>query len=190
MTLLAHLSALLGGFVLCAMIIITCTSILGRAIRTLGHSDLLRSISNNLADIIITSGVGPILGDVEWVEIGMAFVVFAFLPLCQLQSGHARVDLLENIFSIRANSFILGIWEILLAGAMLLITIQLHAGMQAKMANNEVTFFIQIPIWWGYTASLSVAVIGTTVGIYCAWARIFELLVSTPVSPNQNDLNS
>ena len=80
---LARMLALLGGLVLVALTIITCISIAGRA--------------------LISFGLGPVPGDFELVEAGVAFAIFAFLPWCQLNRGHATVDLFTSFLSERTN---------------------------------------------------------------------------------------
>ncbi len=62
---LAGLSALTGGAVLCALIAMTCASIAGRAAGPLGG--------------------GSVPGDFEPIELGVAFVVLALLPLAHLR---------------------------------------------------------------------------------------------------------
>ena len=60
--------------VLAAPISMTCISIAGRATGPL-------------------VGAEPAPGDFELIELGTAFVVFAFLPLAHLRGAHAVVDL-------------------------------------------------------------------------------------------------
>jgi len=48
-------------------------------------------------------GVGPINGDFELVEAGVAFAIFAFLPLCQISAGHASVDIFTAKLPMRIN---------------------------------------------------------------------------------------
>jgi hypothetical protein len=44
---------------------------------------------------------GPVKGDFEVVEAGIAFSIFAFLPICQLHGGHATVDIFTNLMPKR-----------------------------------------------------------------------------------------
>ena len=81
--------ALLGGTVLCLLVLMVCISIAGRALGDLAHDGWLAGAG----DWLISLGVGPILGDFELVEAGMAFTIFAFLPLCQVTASHASVDI-------------------------------------------------------------------------------------------------
>ena len=84
---LARGMALLGGAVLGALVVMTCLSILGRQVNTLMHAELVQSVAPGVADWALATGVGPIFGDYEMTEMGMAFALFCFLPLCQLTSA-------------------------------------------------------------------------------------------------------
>ena len=43
---------------------------------------------------LIGLGLGPVPGDIELVEVGVAIAVVWFMPWCYLRGGHATVDLL------------------------------------------------------------------------------------------------
>ncbi len=169
---LARFMALLGGLVLVALVALTCLSVLGRGLNTLGHSAFLTGLAPGLAGALIAAGVGPITGDFELVEAGVAFAVFAFLPVCQLYSAHATVDVFTARMPGRANAALRAFWEVVLALAIVLITWRLLQGMQDKMRYGETTFLLQFPIWWAYGLSLAGAVVASIVAIYCAGARI------------------
>jgi TRAP-type C4-dicarboxylate transport system permease small subunit len=118
---LAILSALVGGIVLSALIVLTCLSITGRA--------------------FVFAGLGPVPGDFELVEAGIAFAVFSFLPICQVQAGHATVDLFTNALGRGANRWLVAFWESLFAGVMVLIAWRLagwHAGQVRQRGNLDV----------------------------------------------------
>ena len=70
------------GLVLSALILLICVSIVGRTI-----------------------GIGPINGDYELVEAGIAFSIFAFLPLTQITAGHATVDIFTNSLPPKIQRF-------------------------------------------------------------------------------------
>lgn len=178
----ARLMAYVGGLVLTALVILTCVSVLGRGLNTLGHSDVLQAFSETLAHGLIATGVGPITGDFELVEAGIAFSIFAFLPICQLNRGHATVDVFASMFPRGLNRFLEAFWEVLLTAVLILITWRLYAGMESKMAYGETTFLIQFPVWWAYAASFVAAVIASLVGVYCAVTRVMDLIKGTPKS--------
>nr|WP_321459779.1 TRAP transporter small permease subunit [uncultured Cohaesibacter sp.] len=172
----ARLMAVIGGIVLVALILLTCLSILGRSLNTIGHSSALRAISEGVADLLLGSGVGPVNGDFELVEAGIAFVIFAFLPVCQLYSAHATVDVFTSLLSSKTNRYIMAFWEIQLGLVILLITWRLFVGMENKMEYGETTYLIQFPVWWAYAASFAAAVVASMISCYCALARLAEII--------------
>ncbi len=171
---LARFMALLGGIVLTLLVVLTCVSVLGRGLNTLGHSAFLTDLSEAAAGALIATGVGPITGDFELVEAGIAFAIFAFLPICQLHSAHATVDVFAASFPRWLNRFLVTFWEGVFCAVILLITWRLGAGMVGKMQNGETTFLLQFPVWWAYAASLVAALVASVVAIYCAVARVLE----------------
>ena len=88
--------AVLGGIVLSFLILLTCVSIIGRSLNGIFHSDFMERIAPGFSRLVIDIGVGPVNGDFELVEAGVAFAIFAFIPLCQVTAGHASVDILTN----------------------------------------------------------------------------------------------
>ena len=93
---LARFMAMIGGFVLSGLIIVTCLSIIGRLMSSGLNADWTQNFAPQLAQTLIDFGIGPIKGSFELVEAGMAFCIFAFLPLCQIRNGHAQVDIILN----------------------------------------------------------------------------------------------
>ncbi|MEQ9260475.1 MAG: TRAP transporter small permease [Roseovarius sp.] len=173
---LARLMAVLGGLVLTGLILLTCVSVLGRALNGFLHGGLAESLFPVLAQRLLDMGVGPVLGDFELVEAGVAFAIFAFLPLCQITGGHATVDIFTTYFPRKANRAIQIVVDVVFAAVLVLIAWRLYEGMQEKVQYNETTFMLQFPIWWAYAASLVAATVAALTGIYVAIARIAENL--------------
>lgn len=148
--------AILGGFVLVGMIILTCISILGRS--------------------LISIGLGPIPGDFELIEAASAFAVFAFLPWCQLNRGHASVDVFTGFLSKSTNRWIDLLAEVLMGIAVIIIAWKLYDGTISKSKYGETTFILQFPIWWAYATSLFAALIGCIIAVYMIFIRIGELV--------------
>lgn len=184
---LARFMAILGGLVLTAMIALTCVSVLGRGLNTLGHSDLLKSISDAAASALIATGVGPVFGDFELVEAGVSFTIFAFLPICQLHRGHATVDVFATAFPRWLNRLLETVWEVLLSALILLITWRLFLGMEDKMRYNETTFILQFPVWWAFALSFGAALVASVVAVYCAVTRVFDLVTGKNMSPESGE---
>ena len=165
---LAQGMALLGGTVLCALVLMVCISVGGRELADASHSGWL----GGLGDWLVSLDVGPILGDFELVEAGMAFTIFAFLPLTQLSGAHAKVDVFTSGMGPRVNRALGTFWSVVMAVIILLITWRLYAGLQDKLRYGETTYLIQFPIWWAYAASLVAAVAAAIVSLYCAAMRL------------------
>jgi len=165
---LANIMALFGGVVLCLLVVMVCVSISGREISDLAFSGAL----GGLGDWLVDRGVGPILGDFELVEAGVAFAIFAFLPLTQLSGAHAKVDVFSKALGSGTDRALGTFWSVVMALIIVLITWRLFAGMQDKIRYGETTFLIQFPIWWAYAACLVAAISASIVSIYCAAMRM------------------
>ncbi|MDG3040257.1 TRAP transporter small permease [Roseicyclus marinus] len=177
----ARLMALLGGFALTALVAVTCASILGRGIDRFGHWDRVEAAAPGLAAWL--TGFGPVRGDYELVEAGIAFAVFSFLPICQLMAAHATVDVFTGLMPARVNRFLAAFWEIVLAFVIILIGWRLYAGFLEKLDNGQTSFLLQFPVWWAYGASLVAAIVAGLVGLYCAAARVAEGVTGRPHLP-------
>lgn len=178
---LARVMAVLGGIALSILIILTCLSIAGRLLNGFFHGDFMQGLLPGLSNWMLGIGVGPINGDFELVETGVAFAIFAFIPLCQITGGHASVDIVTNNFSKGVNRFLRMMTETIFAAVLLLIAWKLYDGMSSKMRYGETTFLLQFPIWWAYAASLFGAVVSAIVGIYVAGVRIAEFLTGRTI---------
>lgn len=173
-TTLARVMALLGGVVLAALILLVCVSVIGRSGNTIAHMDSVETALPWLSAALLGAGIGPVPGDYEIVEACIAFSIFAFLPLCQLQGGHATVDVFTSFLSERTNGWLKAFWEVLFAAAIVLITWRLGVGMMDKINTGETTLLLGFPKWWGYAASFVAAIAASVVAVYCAYARITE----------------
>jgi TRAP-type C4-dicarboxylate transport system permease small subunit len=181
---IARFMALLGGVVLTAVILITCLSILGRAVNSVLHSDIMMSVAPGLAQWLIDLGIGAVRGAYEMVEAGMAFCIFAFLPFCQVTSGHASVDVFTNMLPRGANRVLDLLIAVAFAVALVTIALQLNEGMARKLSSGQTSLLLEYPIWWSYAASLVGAVLAAIVSVYVVLVRLFELLTGRVVVPN------
>lgn len=181
---LAHGFALLGGVVLSLIILLTCASVLGRSINSILHNDWLQEVMPGIAGALLATGVGPVDGDFEIVESGMAFAIFAFLPLCQLHAAHASVDIFTSALPVRINQIMRAVIEAVFAGVLILIAVQLGSGMMSKFSSGQTTFLLQFPVWWSYAASLTGAWVAAVVGVYVAGMRMIEGLTGRAMLPS------
>ena len=180
---LARVFAQLGGLVLSVLILLTCLSVAGRSLNSLFHSDALQSALPGVASAVLATGLGPINGDFELVEAGMAFAIFAFLPLCQLSGAHASVDIFAAALPHRANRFLRMMIETVFAAVLVLIAWKLFEGMESKRGSGQTTFLLQFPVWWAYAFSLSGAVVAALVSIYVAVMRFVEMITGRQMLP-------
>lgn len=172
---LSRIMAILGGIVLVALIVLTCVSITGRIMNGGLHSDLVQGLAPGLAGWALGLGIGPVNGDFELVEAGVAFSIFAFLPLCQITSGHASVDIVTASFPRPLDRALGVVIEAVFAAVLVLIAVQLFHGMMSKKGYGETSLLLQFPVWWGYAASLVPAVVTAVVGVWMAMMRGIEL---------------
>lgn len=184
---LARLFALLGGSALCAMIVLICASVVGRSLNSILHSDALQTTVPGLANALLATGVGPVNGDFEIVEAGMAFAIFAFLPLCQLHFGHASVDVFTGQLSERTNRRLRAVIEAAFAACILLIAVQLTAGTLSKFRTGQTSLLLQFPLWWSYAASTVAVWVAAVVALYAGAMRIAEAVTGRTLLPDTGE---
>ena len=183
----ARVFALLGGLVLSALVILTCLSIVGRSLNSALHSEMVQSVAGGLANKLLAMGVGPINGDFELVEVGMAFTIFAFLPFCQLNGAHASVDIFTARLPERANLLLRLVIEVVFAGVLILIAWQLFQGMESKRSSGQTSFLLQFPVWWGYAVALTGAVAAAFVSVSVAVLRLTEAVSGHRTVPPEQE---
>ena len=183
---LARVTALIGGAVLLALITMTTLSIIGRSINKFFHADFFDAQLTGLSQFVLGLGVGEINGNYELLEAGVAFAIFAFLPICQFYGTHASVDVFTAAFPKRLNNWIIAFWEVVLAAVILLVIWRLYGGLERYLRNGETTLFLQFPVWWAYAASFSAGVIACIVAVYCAGARIVEAARGVVILPSEH----
>jgi len=164
----ARSMAVLGALVLSFLIIMTCLSVLGRELNAFLNSAFMESLAPNLSRSLLDLGVGPVLGDFELLENMMPFAIFAFLPLAQIHSSHATVDVFTSRFPKPVLAWMRSITEIVFAVVLVIFAVKLFQGMQAKMRYGETTYLIQFPVWWAYAAAFCASLVAAMVGIVMA----------------------
>ena len=180
---LARASAAVGGIVLTSLIILTTLSIIGRTISKAANGEVLSSAAAWFAAWVNRVGIDEINGTYELTEVGVAFAIFSFFPICQFYGAHATVDVFTSALPDRMNRILRAFWEIVLTATLIFITFRLYDGMLRYLKNGETTLFLQFPVWWGYGASLGAAIIACVVGVYCAAARVGEMTSGRSVLP-------
>ena len=182
---LARFTAVIGGLVLMALVLMTTASIIGRTVNKMLHSTFFQEQLTGLSQRLIDLGVGEINGNYEVLEAGVAFAIFSFLPVCQYYGAHASVDVFTSFLPRSANRWIIAFWEIVLAAVILLVIWRLYEGMQRYLGNGETTLFLQFPVWWAYAASFASGVIACVVAVYCAVIRVIEAARGIDILPSE-----
>lgn len=169
---------------LTALVLLTCLSVLGRSLNGIFHTAFFKSNLSGISEWFLSLGIGPINGDFELIEAGIAFSIFAFLPLCQITGGHATVDVFTAKLSPRVNRALKMVIEIMFAVVLVLIAVQLYQGMGSKMRSGQTTLLIEFPVWWAYAVSLFGAVMAAIVGVYVAFLRVKESMTGEIYLPD------
>lgn len=180
---LSRAFAYLGGLMLSALVVMTCLSVLGRWANGQLHDMVSTGIMPGLAQWLLDLGIGVIRGDFELVEAGIAFSIFAFLPYCQITGGHAAVDIFTARLPARADRMLRAVTEAVFAAVLVLIAVQLGAGMFSKLQTGQTTFLLQFPLWWAYALSLSAASVAAMVAVYMACMRMAEAWTGRTLLP-------
>lgn len=175
---IAWVMAVVGGAVLLALVLMTCTSILGRTASEILHAGWVQATMPGLAQTLLDAGVGPIFGDYEFLVAGLAFSIFCFLGWCQITAGHATVDIFTDRLDGRKRRLLQMVIEVIFAAALILIAIQLQAGARTMLQRNSTTFLLQYPLWWNYAAALVPAVLTAAIGVWMAFVRIAEVIAN------------
>jgi hypothetical protein len=170
---LAWFSALIGGVALVAVMLMTTLSVAGMSASKLGK--LLKKGYDIAVEPLLS--LGPIPGETEMVEAGMAFIIFAFLPLVTLNKGHAEVAILTNFFGKGVNRLIDLVADALMFAVALFLGYRHLMGTLDKFHNGETSWILLYPVWWGYGAALFGAALWVVVSGYCV-LRAGEALVT------------
>lgn len=180
---LSRIMAILGGLMLSALILLTVYSVVARALDRMFHAMIGGDVAPGLARWMIDTGIGPLLGTYELLEAGIAFVIFAFLPICQLTGGHATVDIFTSHMSEGANRVLRAVTETVFAAVLILIAVQLYNGLMIKYASGQTTLELALPVWWSYAISLPGAAIAALVAVYLGIVRVTELASGRVILP-------
>ncbi|MDP5359477.1 MAG: TRAP transporter small permease, partial [Paracoccaceae bacterium] len=152
---------------LVVIVVLTCVSIMGRALFSAGIC------------------CGPIRGIYDYTEIAVGAAIFAFLPWCQYLTAHAAVDLFKPALPDLVNRLL----NLVIDAAMLvlasLIAHRLWLGMLDKQRFGETTLIAQVPVWIGYAACLVGAVGFVLVAAFCVLRSVRSLIWQEPVVEHQ-----
>lgn len=92
------------------------------------------------------AGLGGVRGDFEFVQMGVALLVFAFLPWCQARRGNVMVDTFTNKLPARVRDGLDALWDLVYAAMMALIAWRLAEGALDAWRSQTTTMVLLIPI--------------------------------------------
>lgn len=179
----AKAMAYLGGLMLVALVFLTCFSVAGRELNDIAHTWIDVGLLPGFARWVLDLGVGPINGDFELIEAGIAFAIFAFIPLCQITGGHASVEIFTAYLPQRVNRILGAVIEVVFALVLVLIAVQLFSGMLSKVRTGQTTLLLEFPVWWAYALSVVGAFFASVLGVYMAVQRVREAVLDTDIIP-------
>lgn len=116
--------AVVGGIVVLLVVLMSLVSLIGRKLFS-----------------------APIPGDIELLEMAIAVSVTAFLPLCEVNDNHIRVDLIAGFLPEVVNRFLLTACHLLLAavaGVMCWRTLLL---MLNSYEYGSTSTMLAVPLW-------------------------------------------
>jgi TRAP-type C4-dicarboxylate transport system permease small subunit len=146
---LARLLALLGGALAVCLALLVSTSITLRAL-----------------------GLGGVRGDFEFVQMGVALIVFAFMPWCQARRGNVMVDSFTAKLPKRFQAALDALWEVVFAVMMGLIAWRLGVGAMEAAKSATTTMVLLLPIAPAIAACALLAGFTALVALAMAIARL------------------
>ena len=139
---LARLSAIFAGLVLVAITMVTCWSIFSRTVFD-----------------------SALLGDVELVQIGMAFGVTAFLPICQIKRGNIIVDFFTSGLGAPARHALDRVGCLAIAAVCALLAWRTALGGLNSLKTGTVTMLMGFPEWVAYFAMVPPLALTTAIAL-------------------------
>lgn len=139
----AHWLAMGGGFVFCGSIAMSIVSIVGRKLFST-----------------------PVQGDVELMQMGAAVGAAAFMPLCEMQDNHIKVDALTGWMSTSARAALDTVAHLMLTVAAAAITWRTIMAVSDAMSSGEVSTLLTVPVWQPVALLVPSFALMTLCGLY------------------------
>jgi TRAP-type C4-dicarboxylate transport system permease small subunit len=149
--------ALLGGFVLAGLVVMTAAS----------------ALSNLFFN-------KPFRGDYEIVKHGVAIAAFAFLPWCQITYGNVTVDIFTERMSPRVKAVLALISSIVAAAFAILLFRQMRLGVLDYIRYREVMVSLPIPLWTAFPPALVSLVLLLVAALITAGESLREIWTGRP----------
>ena len=119
--------AIAGGAVMCGAMTITVVSVVGRA-----------------------TGIGPVDGDFEIMEIATAIAVFSFMPYAQIRRGHVIVDVFTQNLPRRWLRFLNAMGAVAISIVALMWLWRMPVGGWDFYRLGDETTVLRYERWWSF----------------------------------------
>lgn len=163
--------AMVGGFVLVAIVLISSLSVIGRSLPLL----------------LMALGLGvptrAIPGDIELVQLGCALAVFSYLPLCQLRRANVLVGVFTKNLRPRYRATFDLAANLLFLVLTTMLGVQLWHGTAEKLSTYDTTMFLRIPEWWAYVPALACVWLLVIVTAYTVVRSSIEVATDRSIGP-------
>lgn len=126
--------AVAGGLVSLATALVVAASVCGRWFKSSPYASLV-------------PWIGPIDGDFEYVKMGTAIAVFAFLPYAQALRSNIVVDTFTNKLPQRTVDRMDAFWDLVYATMMGILTACMVVGTRDFIKSGETTMMLQLIVW-------------------------------------------
>lgn len=115
-----------------------------------------------------------LLGDFELVQVGMAFAVAAFMPLCQLRRGHIVVDFFTAYARPGTRVALERIGCLMLAAMYALLAWRTLLGGLSAQRDGAVTMLLQFPEWIAFLAMVPPLALSAMIALAQAAALLHD----------------
>jgi TRAP-type C4-dicarboxylate transport system permease small subunit len=115
---------------------------------------------------------GPIPGDYELVEFGMAIAITAFLPYCQIERGNVIVDFFTDSASHRTKQLLEAVGNLIYLLIAALITWRLVMGGIDTFRWGGDTMVLRLPNWWAFPPMVLATALLTLVCVYSVFVNL------------------
>ena len=126
---LSNFFGLAGASVALAVGVMTCVSVVSRALWST-----------------------PIPGDVELTQVGIALAISLCLPVCQLRKANIFVDFFTQAARPRTRQSLDGLGCLCLVLMYSVLAWRTAVGAVAVRSAGETTMILSVPMWWAYAS--------------------------------------
>lgn len=114
-------------------------------------------------------------GEFEIADIGVAMIVFTFMPLAQLRRGYVIVDLFTQSASARTRIALDAVAGIAFAVCIALIAWRMFEGGIEMAASGERTPVLNIRYWWAFAVAVPSLALLVAACVHTAWSDLRRL---------------